>query len=87
MRRTLLVALAVAMMASNGFILHSAAAMTLAAPSALGVTTSGTGLVQKVTAVCGNNGCVSVQVKRLDKHQLHKTVPQTQQQILPRTAS
>jgi hypothetical protein len=85
MRRSLLVALAVAMMASNGFILHRAAAMTLAAPSTLGVATAG--MVQKATAVCGNNGCATVQVKRLDKHQLHKTVPQTQQQILPRTAS
>jgi len=72
MRRSLVVALAVAMMASNGFILHRAAAMTLAAPSALGVATVGTWLVQKATAVCGNNGCVTVQVKRLDKHQLHK---------------
>jgi hypothetical protein len=87
MRRPLLAALAVAMMASNGFILHRAAAMTFAAPLALGGATAGTGLVQKATAVCGNNGCVSVQVKRLDKHQLHKTVPQTQQQILPHPAS
>jgi len=62
-------------MASNGFIPHQAAAMTLAAPSALGVATVDTGLVQKATAVCGNNGCVTVQVKRLDKHQLHKPPP------------
>jgi len=75
MRRSLLVALAVATMASNGFILHRAAAMTLAAPSALGVATAGTGLVQKATAVCGNNGCLTVQVKRLDKHQLRKPPP------------
>jgi hypothetical protein len=87
MRRSLFTLLAVATLSSNGFILHRAAAMTLAAPSVLGVATPGTDLVRKTTAVCGNNGCVSVQVKRLDKHQLHKTVPQTQQQILPRTAS
>jgi hypothetical protein len=62
-------------MASNGSILHQAAAMMLAAPSALGVATVDTGLVQKATAVCGNNGCVTVQVKRLDKHQLHKPPP------------
>jgi len=75
MRRSLLVPLAVAMMASNGFILHQAAAMTLATPSALGVATENTGLVQKAKAVCGNNGCVTVQVKRLDKHQLRKPPP------------
>jgi hypothetical protein len=85
MRRSLVTALAVATLVSNGLILHRAAAMTLTPPSALGVAAPG--LVQKATAVCGNNGCVSVQVKRLDKHQLHKTVPQTQQQLLPHTAS
>jgi hypothetical protein len=63
------------MMASNGFILHHAAAVTLAPPSALGTGMSGAGLVEKTTAVCGNNGCVTVQVKRLDKHQLRKPPP------------
>ena len=75
MRRSLLVALAMATLASNGFVLHRAAAMTLAPPSALGVATPGAGLVEKATAVCGNNGCVTVQVKRLDKHQLRKPPP------------
>jgi hypothetical protein len=87
MRRSFLTVLAVAILVSNGIILHRAAAMSLAAPSALGVATAGSELVQKATAVCGINGCVAVQVKRLDKHQLHKTIPQTQQQILPRPAS
>jgi hypothetical protein len=72
MRRSLLTVLAVTILVANGFTLHRAAAMTLAGTSALGVATAGTGLVQKATNVCGNNGCVAVQVKRLDKHQLKK---------------
>jgi hypothetical protein len=84
MRKLLLVGFAAAVLASNAVLLHRAAAMTLAARSALGTATAPAGLVQKVTNVCGPNGCVAVQVKRLDKHQLHKTaVPQTTPQTLP----
>jgi hypothetical protein len=72
MRKLLLVAFAVAVLASNAVLLHRAAAMTLAAPSGLGNATARACLLQKVTNVCGANGCVAVQVKRLDKHQIKK---------------
>jgi hypothetical protein len=36
-------------------------AMTLAAPTALGVATAHQTAVQQVAVVCGNNGCAPVQ--------------------------
>ena len=47
-------------------------------PAALRVTGS-PGFVQMAVNICGNAGCVPVQTKRLNKHQLPKTTqPQAQ---------
>jgi hypothetical protein len=51
---------------------HRAEAMTLAAPSALGVASADAGLVQQAHALCGNNGCVQVQTSALRKHRTHR---------------
>jgi hypothetical protein len=69
MRRDFLTAVAVAMILSGGMHV-SAVAMALAAPSALGVTTVDAYLIQRVTVVCGNNGCSPVQTKRVQRRKL-----------------
>jgi hypothetical protein len=56
MHKTLLTALAAAALLSGGMLGSRAEAMTLAAPSALGV--ADTGLVVKAAVVCGYYGCV-----------------------------
>jgi hypothetical protein len=56
MHKILLTALAAAALLSGGMPGSRAEAMTLAAPSALGV--ADTGLVQKAAVVCGYYGCV-----------------------------
>jgi hypothetical protein len=65
MRKTLLAALAAAALLSGGVLGNRAEAMTLAAPSALGVAVADTGLVQKAALVCGYRGCVRVWPRRL----------------------
>ncbi len=60
MRKTLLAALAAAALLSGGMLGNRAEAMTLAAPSALGVVAADTGLVQEAAIVCGYRGCVRV---------------------------
>jgi len=56
MRKTVLTALTAAALLSGGMLADRAEAMTLAAPSALGVADSS--LVQKAAVVCGYYGCV-----------------------------
>jgi hypothetical protein len=98
MRRMLLTAVAIAAFISGAVLLHHAAAAAKAHAAPLAdAGTADTGLVQLAMNLCGNNGCVAVQVKRLDKHQLQKPVPknlpqglqqtqpQAQQQTLPQT--
>jgi hypothetical protein len=46
-------------------------------PSALPVATADAALIQRVTVVCGMNGCAPVQTKRVQGHQLHKPTPRT----------
>jgi len=57
MHRTLLTVLAAAAFFSAGMLSNRAEAITLAAPSALGVAIADTGLVQKAAVVCGYYGC------------------------------
>jgi hypothetical protein len=87
MRRMLLTALAIATFVSSGLLLQRAAIKSHAPAPVTDAKASDAGFFQLAANVCGGNGCFAVQVKRLDKHQLHKTVPQTQQQLLPHTAS
>jgi hypothetical protein len=67
MRGILLAGLAAAMFLSSGMLGNRADAMMLATPSAIGVAAP----VQQVHAVCGNNGCVQVQVSGPKKHRAH----------------
>jgi hypothetical protein len=75
MRRMLLAALAVAIFLSSGILLQRSAIK--AHPPVPGTDAKATdaGFFQLAANVCGAGGCVAVQVKRLDKHQLHKTMP------------
>jgi hypothetical protein len=90
MRRTLLTAIAIVAFISSAVLLHHVAAKAHAAP-VTDAKAADTGLLQLAVNLCGNNGCVAVQVKRLDRHQLQKTapkpLPQSLQQALTRTAS
>jgi hypothetical protein len=84
MRRMLLTALAVATFVSSGILLQRAAVKTHAPAPMIDAKTTDAGLFQLAANVCGaGGGCFAVQVKRLDKHQLHKTTtPQTTPQTL-----
>jgi hypothetical protein len=87
MRRMLLTAVAIVAFISSAVLLHHAAARAHM-PPVTDAKAADTGLLQLATNLCGNNGCVAVQVKRLDKHQLQKPAPKNlQQYMLPRTAS
>src|SRR6478736_9378672 len=58
MRKAILAALAVAAaLLSGGMTEKGAEAMTLAPPSALGVTAAGTHIVQNAAVACGFYGC------------------------------
>jgi hypothetical protein len=67
MLKTLLTGLAAATLLSSGVLDKRVDAMTLATPAAAGVST----LVQQAHAVCGNNGCVQIQVSGPKKHRTH----------------
>lgn len=90
MRTMFLTAIAIVAFISSAVLLHHAAARAHTSPVA-DAKAADTGLLRLATNLCGINGCVAVQVKRLDRHQLQKpapkTLPQTLQQALPRTAS
>lgn len=68
MRETLLTAFAAATILSGGLFGDRAEAMTLAAPVASHVAAARAALVQQAVNVCGANGCVPVQTKRV-RHQ------------------
>jgi hypothetical protein len=87
MRRMLLTAVAIVAFISSAVLLHHAAARAHMPPGT-DAKAADTGLLQLATNLCGNNGCVAVQVKRLDKHQLQKPASKSlQQYMLPRTTS
>ncbi len=64
MRKALIAAFAAASVLT-GCLIESAGAVTVAAPSALGVAANATGLIRQVTVVCGTNGCSQIQTKRV----------------------
>ena len=64
MQKTVLAALAAATILTSAVVGNRAAAITLAAP---GVAIANAGLVQQAAHICGNNGCIAVQTKRIFK--------------------
>jgi hypothetical protein len=90
MRRMLLTALAIATFVSSGLLLQRAAIKSHAPAPVTDAKASDAGFFQLAANVCGGNGCFAVQVKRLDKHQLHKpaaTPPQSLPHGLPGSIS
>jgi hypothetical protein len=71
MREILLTGLAALIFLSSGTLGKRVDAMPLAAPSAIGAATADAARVQRVVAVCGNNGCVQVQVSGPKKPRTH----------------
>jgi hypothetical protein len=67
MQKTVLAALAVATILTGAVVGNRAAAITPASPPVLGATADNAGLVQQAAHICGNNGCVPVQTKRIFK--------------------
>jgi hypothetical protein len=65
MSKTLLAALVSAALLSTAMLGSRAAAMTPASPSALAAASPRGALVERVTNICGLNGCVPVQTKRI----------------------
>lgn len=61
MRQIRLAAVAATIILSGVMFGSRTDAMTLAAPTALGVATAHQTAVQQVAVVCGNNGCAPVQ--------------------------
>jgi hypothetical protein len=70
MREILLTALAAVTFLSSGTLGKRVDAMPLAKPPAIGAATAAA-RVQQVVAVCGNNGCVQVQVSGPKKQRTH----------------
>jgi ribosomal protein L35AE/L33A len=68
MRGTLLTSIAVAGILSGGMLGQGPEAATLTGRSVAHVAATTSALVQHVTNVCGNNGCVRVQTQRV-RHQ------------------
>jgi hypothetical protein len=66
MHKTYVIAFAIVAILSGG-LLECAKAMTITSPSALGFATTNAALLQRVTVVCGNNGCSPVQTKRVQR--------------------
>ena len=62
MREILLTGLVAVTFLSSGTLGKHVDAMPLAAPSLIGAATADAALVQQAHAVCGNTGCVQVQV-------------------------
>jgi hypothetical protein len=65
MCKTLLTSIGLAIVLFGAFGIR-ASAMTPAAPSAIGIARADAPLVHQATVVCGNNGCVPVQTKRVE---------------------
>jgi len=81
MRRVLLTAIAIAAFISSAVLLHHAAARVHASP-VTDAKAADSGLLRLAANVCGVNGCVAVQVKRLNQHQIQNTTPKTLQQYM-----
>jgi hypothetical protein len=71
MREILLTGLAAVTFLSSGTLGKHVDAMPLAMPPAIGAATADAARVQQVVAVCGNNGCVQVQVSGPKKQRTH----------------
>ena len=71
MREILLTGLAALIFLSSGTLGKRVDAMPLAMPSAIGAATADAARVQQVVAVCGNYGCVQVQVSGPKKPRTH----------------
>jgi hypothetical protein len=71
MREILLTGLAAVTFLSSGTLGKRVDAMPLAMPSVIDAATAATAPVQQAHAVCGNNGCVQVQVSGPKKHRAH----------------
>ena len=87
MRRMLLVAVAIAAFISSAVLLHHAV-VRVHTPPVTDAKAADSGLLRLAGNVCGMNGCVAVQVKRLNQHQIQnnvapKTLQQYMQQRLP----
>jgi hypothetical protein len=67
MRKTFLTVFATTAILSGG--LFGVEAIPLASSSALGFAAGNADLIQRVTVVCGNNGCSPVQTKRVQRRQ------------------
>ncbi len=75
MSKTVLAALAAAAIFSGATLATRVTAMTPAAPSALGAASAPSALVERVTNVCGMNGCAPVQTKRVQKPRRKGVIP------------
>jgi hypothetical protein len=73
MFRNILAAVAAAALLSAVLAAYQAAAMPPGAAAALDAAAADTGLIHKVTSVCGTNGCAVVQTRRVQHHQFPKT--------------
>ncbi len=71
MRGTLLTALAVAFILSNGVLGRDADAATIGPASASHTASAFAAAIERVVNVCGSNGCVPVQTKRI----IHRPKP------------
>ena len=83
MRRVLLTAIAIAAFISSAVLLHHAAARVRTPPVA-DAKAADSGVLRLAANVCGVSGCVAVQVKRLDQHQIQNqnSTPKTLQQYM-----
>ena len=82
MRRMLLVAVAIAAFLSSAVLLHHAV-VRAHTPPVSDAKAADIGLLRLAANVCGVNGCVAIQVKRLNQHQIpNSTAPKTLQQYM-----
>ncbi len=82
MRKMLLIAVAITAFISSAVLLHQAV-VRAHTPPATDAKAADSGLLRLAANVCGVNGCVAVQVKRLNQHQTpNATTPKTLQQYM-----
>jgi hypothetical protein len=82
MRRMLLTAIAIVAFISSAVLLHHAAAKSHTPPPVSDAKAADAGRLRLAANVCGMSGCVAVQVKRLDAHQIQKPAPKGLQQYM-----
>lgn len=73
MLRNILAAVIGASLLSAVLAAHGAAAMPPGGAAALSAASAVASFIHKVTSVCGTNGCVVVQTKRVQHHPFSKT--------------